>query len=154
MVTTPWMLLVDGDEIWNEAGLRALMEYTVPDGKTVCMVNARNVRLCDGRPMRAEGWSADRLFAPGIRWDKCCEFPFQSYSLNDTFDRNLVHYIEHGDVWFWHVRHLVRSSKDADSFFRMEKLGYFPYSGPYTELPADWCGQVESDWPNPYLGVT
>jgi glycosyltransferase involved in cell wall biosynthesis len=153
MVTTDWMLLVDGDEIWNEAGLRALMEYTVPDGKRVCMVNARNVRLCDGRPMRAEGWSADRLFAPGIRWDKRCEFPFQSYSLNDTFDRNLVHYIEQPDVWFWHVRHLVRSSKDTESYFRMEKLGYFPYNGPYEELPSDWCGQVEPSWPNPYLNA-
>jgi len=126
----------------------------VPDGKTVCMVNARNVRPRDNHAMRAEGWSADRLFAPGIRWDKNQTYPDQSYGLHSHLDKGLVHYIELPEIFFWHVRHLRRSSQDNDAFYRIHKAGYFPYSGEYTELPADWCGAVRTDWQNPYLVIT
>jgi len=151
MVQSDWMLLVDGDEIWTDDALLALRDYPDPEGKRVCVINARNVREYGGSIMRADGWSADRLFGKGVRWNVRHDYPFQSYGLSSHLKDNLVHYIEDPAIWFWHVRHLTRSSQDNEACFRAEKIGYFPYNGSYEELPQNWMGEVNPTWPNPYL---
>jgi glycosyltransferase involved in cell wall biosynthesis len=153
MVTTHWMLLVDGDEIWTEPCLRALLENLPSDDKHVGMVTGRNIAFHDGKLMLRDLWSADRLFAPGIRWDKNTSYPFQSYGLSSELSDGLVYYVPDQRVFFWHTRHVARSSKDNETFFRVHKQGYFPYDGPYSELPVDWLTDINPIYDNPYFGA-
>lgn len=151
-VETPWMLLVDGDEIWQERQLCGMLEQFNPrHDDEVGIVNARNLAWVpdNNKLMERDGFAADRLFARHVRWDVRCDYPFQSHGLEN---RN-VYYNDFYVAWFWHTRHVQRSPNDEDTFFRDEKRGYYPYDGPYTELPFDWLGDVCKQWPNPYLDI-
>lgn len=146
---TEWMFLVDGDEIWRKDQLQRLLDLSVADDKLVIMTVGRNLTVVSGRLMEREKWSADRLFRPSVRWDKRTDYPFESHDLEEKLFKNQVQYT---DAYFWHTRHLTRSSRDTEAFFRARKRGYFPYSGPYYELPPDWLGEL-GPFPNPYVGV-
>jgi hypothetical protein len=146
---TKWMFLVDGDEIWREAELAKLLAYEPAPSKTVLMVVGHNLTHHDGKLMAREKWSADRLFAPDVRWHLRTDYPFESHGLEERASKGQVDYV---GAFFWHTRHLTRSAKDDEAFFRAEKRAYFPYNGPYTDLPNGWLGEI-GPFPNPYLGV-
>ena len=153
MVTTPWMLLVDGDEIYSAAALETMLR-TVPDPEKydVGMVNGRNLMLVNEISLaEREGFAADRLFSKNVSWDMRTDYPFQSHDLEARCRSGRVSYFSFEEVYFWHTRHLVRSSKDEDAFFRTEKIDYFAADGGPRGLPDGWLGSVESEWPNPYL---
>ncbi len=151
IVPTDWMLLVDGDEVWGKQQLRALTEITPPPDTLVGMCNGRNLVNANGKLMEREGFSADRLFYRTVRWNVRRDYPFQSHGLDDKWKRNQVFHSNFEQSYFWHVRHLQRSSQDDRAFFRNTKQGYFPDAGNHRELPEDWLGEVDYSWPNPYL---
>lgn len=148
-----WMLLVDGDEIWGETQLRALLEIEPIAGTLVGMCNGRNVTTENGQMREREGFSADRLFASPVRWLRRTDYPFQSHGLEDKVHRGLVFHTNFERSYFWHVRHLDRSSRDAETFYRSRKFKFFGTGVVRRELPADWIGEI-GPWPNPYLGVS
>jgi glycosyltransferase involved in cell wall biosynthesis len=151
-VGTQWMLLVDGDEIWREAQLRALLSTKITEGCTVGMINNRNLAVHGDTLMERDGFAADRLFDPSVRWDLRSDYPFQSHGLETKARIGAIHQLDFNEVFCWHTRHLERSPHDDQAYFRTIKQGYFPYDGPYREIPADWLGEI-GPWPNPYLGV-
>lgn len=148
---THWMFLVDGDEIWREDKLQKLLQQEIPDNTEVIMTGAKNIEDVEGKLQLREHDTAnmDRLFAPSIHWNRT-DYPFESYGLNGTFPMEKVHYAPADQVYEWHVRHTLRSSLNGHAFFREEKKGYFPYNGPYGDLPEDWL-DVNSNFLNPYL---
>lgn len=155
MAQTDWMLLVDGDEIWSEPELRALLEMPeeVYAGKQVGFVNGRTVDVRDGRLVERPGMCADRLFYRDVVWDKRTDYPFQSHGLEARIAAGKTFYTNFHSSYYWHVRHLRRSSKDEEAYFRVRKANYFPYSGSVWELPADWIKNVNHRYYNPYLVV-
>lgn len=147
--TTKWMFLVDGDEIWREDQLRLLLAHEPTPNKTVIMVVGRNLAERNGVLVEREKWSADRLFGPDVRWHLRTDYPFESHGLEERASKGQVDYV---GAYFWHTRHLIRSDKDSEAYFRQRKRNYFPYDGPYHDLPPDWLGEL-GPFPNPYLGV-
>jgi hypothetical protein len=118
------------------------------------MCNGRTVDTLNGTPKERsqDGFSADRLFAASVRWLRRTDYPFQSHGLQEKSRAGQVFHTNFERSYFWHVRHLTRSSKNGEAFYRARKHGFFPYNGPYRDLPADWLGEI-GPWPNPYLGV-
>ncbi|MHA2065511.1 MAG: glycosyltransferase, partial [Candidatus Thorarchaeota archaeon] len=57
-IDTEWMLLVDGDEIWGQSQLEALLDIEPQGGWLVGMCNGRNLMDADGTLMEREGFSA------------------------------------------------------------------------------------------------
>lgn len=153
IVQTEWMLLVDGDEIWGRPQLEALKNIEPEDDKLVGMCNGRNLMVVDGVLKEREGFSADRLFRRGVVWDKRGDYPFQSHGLEGKASLGQVFHTNFDISYFWHVRHLMRSSKDGEASYRIVKKDYFPNPALCRELPADWLTDVSPDYPNPYLGV-
>ncbi len=144
---TEWLFLLGGDEIWREDQLRKLVELEVPDEKLVVMTAGRNLTIQDGSLVERDGFSADRLFRPSVKWTKT-DYPFEGHGLQDKVEAGQLIYT---DAYFWHVRHLVRSSRDDDAFFRDRKRQYYPWDGPLKEIPEDWLGEL-GPFTNPYVG--
>lgn len=156
LVQTPWMFLVDGDEIWRESQLMGLVEglpYAPADPRNVYMTSGLALEFHDGRIMQrlGDGMCADRIFGPGTYWNMRRDYPFQSHGLDQKFRNGLVRYSNFERSYYWHVRHLQRSSKDAETFYRETKRGYYPWSGPWVEVTPDWIGEINEGYPNPYL---
>jgi len=149
MCETHWMMLVDGDEIWRTDQLKRLLTIKVPDDTEVIMVTGRNLTHQNGSLVQRDTFSADRLFSPVVRWGRT-DYPFESHFLEKRVERGVVAYLP---VWFWHTRHLQRSSQGDAAYFRQQKRDYFPYDGPFTPLPDEWLGKI-GKYPNPYLRVT
>jgi len=143
-IKTEWMFKVDGDEIWPEDQLQALLATDISDNVDVVMVKARNLGEHKGAVLERDSFSADVLFRPHIYWHKK-NYPFEGYDQ----PAKVLHY---APAWYWHTRHLVRSSKDSEAFARDMKRGYFPWDGPLKKMPPAWLGEL-GPYPNPYLGV-
>lgn len=146
-IETEWMFLVDGDEIWTHAQLEALLALDVPAEKQVVMALGLNLTEKDGVIFQRDKWNADRLFRPSVKWDMTL-YPFESHNLYDKADAGQLIYTE---AFFWHVRHLRRSSKDGEAFYRAEKRGYYPWDGELTPIPVDWLGEL-GPHENPFTG--
>jgi len=154
-IDTPWMLLVDGDEIWREAQLRRMLEEFDPTPDLeVGLVIGRNQAVVSGQLMeRGDQGCYDRLFSPAVKWDYRQDYPFQSHGLEQRIEAGRAHYLNSAEVWFWHMRHVPRSPNEDAAYFRETKRSYYPYDGEYTPIPADWLGEISSKYPNPFLGV-
>lgn len=81
------------------------------------------------------------------------EYPFEGYGQHNLAAQGLLHYLDGNHFYYWHVRHCLRSSLDGDTYFRGAKMGYYPYSGAYEDLPFDWLGEQLFETPNPYVKV-
>jgi glycosyltransferase involved in cell wall biosynthesis len=138
MVEADWMLLVDGDEIWQEDQLRALAGTPAPEGMLVGMCNGRNLMQRDDVLYEREGFSADRLFARDVRWNARLDYPFQSHGLEKKCAEARVFHTNFELSYFWHVRHLPRSSKDAETYYRTKKKDFFPSPGRMEPLQEGW----------------
>lgn len=150
LISTEWMFLVDGDEIWREDILRKFIDIT-PGDCPVIMVGGRNIDVREGVMMERTNDIAnyDRLFRRGLHWTG--EYPFQGYGLNETVSLASVHYVDAQDIFHWHVRNTVRSSDNVKAHFRKTKADFFPYSGPYNPMPKNWLGEIATQWHNPYV---
>jgi glycosyltransferase involved in cell wall biosynthesis len=149
---THFAFTVDSDEIWRIPQLQRMLEYEVPDDTEVVMIGARQVQDVNGKLMLRSNDLANRdgLVSPAVRWGKI-EYPFEGHDLTARLARGVVFYISALEVYEYHMRHTVRSSKDAETYARMGKLGYFPYDGPFEEMPEGWLGEIDTRFPNPYI---
>lgn len=149
---THFMFIVDADELWFKKNLLKIFDHEVKPDTGVIMLGLANVEDVKGKLMlRSNDYSnRDALFAPDIKWLKT-DYPFESYGLTDYFPMERVHYINAHDVFAYHLRHSIRSSRDDAVYYRKHKYNYFPYNGPYEELPENWIGEVNVALPNPYL---
>lgn len=151
LITTEWMFLVDGDEIWRENILRKFIDIT-PGDHPVIMVGGRNIDVIEGKMMERTEDTAnyDRLFRRGLQWTG--EYPFQGYGLNDTISSTGVYYVDVKEIYHWHVRNTVRSSHNTKAHFRKTKADFYPYVGrPYNPMPENWLGEIATQWHNPYV---
>lgn len=147
---THWMFLVDGDEIWLEDQLIKLVNYEFPK-VDVGMILTKECEDVDGQlKLRSNDLSnRDRIFSPEVFWN-ALSYPFEGYDLVGQFiDKGRGHYIP--DIFAYHVRHSNRSSKNSDAFFRQRKYDYYPYKGPWENLPEDWLGEINPEIRNPYV---
>lgn len=152
---THWMMIVDSDELWPKRNLLKIFDQEVGDTIGVIMLGLANVEDIDGKLMlRSNDYSnRDALFSPDIKWTRT-DYPFESYGLAGGFPWERVHYLNAHEYYAYHLRHTVRSSRNGAVYFRQEKYNYFPYQGPWEELPIDWLGEINFDLPNPYLFQT
>lgn len=149
---THWMMICDSDEIWRKENLLKIFDHEVKPDTGVVMLGLANVEDVDGKIMlRSNDYSnRDGLFAPDIQWTRT-DYPFESYGLSGHFPIERVHYLNAHQIYAYHVRHTIRSSRNNAVYFREDKYNYFPYSGPWEELPEDWIGTINPDIINPYL---
>lgn len=133
--TTPFFLILDGDEIWPEESIKKMVETAqmLPENKIAIVCRTRN---CVGDawhylPEEAgqyhlagqKGHLSMRLFrnVPGLLLSG--QYPLESYiyggrSLNDQNDK-----LEFVDVWYLHTTHLPRSSSNIPVLgFRRKKF--------------------------------
>jgi glycosyltransferase involved in cell wall biosynthesis len=149
-VDTDWMLLVDGDELWQKLQLYQIISIakTVRPGTECVMFHGRNVNFKAGRLVEGDGFYADRLFSRDVRWDRV-GYPFESHGLDD---RDKAGKVARGNpsVFFWHVRDLMRSSKDGDAYYRREKINLYKFDGQYKTLLPNWI-RADNEYNNPYF---
>lgn len=151
--STPYMFLIDGDEIYTEAVLHKMLTFEVSDKAEVIMLGSWNVEEVEGQlKLRTNDLAnKDSLFTPTVRWT-ALDYPFEGYGLGAEYvDQGKAVYLPAPEVYSWHMRHTRRSSKNWEAYFRKDKMNYYPYKGPWEELPQDWLGQVNPLFPNPYL---
>lgn len=148
LVDTHWMFLVDGDEIWTQPQLEALLASDIAAGIKVVMAGNNNVEDVNGQlKIRTHDMAnKDILFAPDVTWTRT-DYPFEGYGLANTLPMTQVQYLPADKVFAYHMRHTQRSSQQA--FFRDEKYGYFPYDKGWHELPVNWVSKAH--YANPYL---
>lgn len=153
---THWMALVDADEIYRKDDLLKFIDQEVEDHIEVVMITLSNVEDVNGKLMyRTHDYqNKDFLFCPNIRWTKT-DYPFEGFRLHEDYiATGKAFYIPKDILCGWHLRHSIRSSRDAFAYHRKEKFNYFPYQGPWSELPEDWLGEINYDIINPYLTET
>jgi glycosyltransferase involved in cell wall biosynthesis len=150
---THWMLLSDGDEVYRKNDLLRLLQQQIEDHIKIVMITLSNVEDVNGKLMyRTHDYqNKDFLFSPEIRWSKT-DYPFEGYRLHEDYiDTGRAYYVPKDVLCGWHMRHTVRSSRNDAAFYRNHKYNFFPYQGPWSELPEDWLGEINLDFPNPYL---
>lgn len=151
VLATPYMFLVDGDEIWPRDQIQIVKKYveTIDPNLECCMVTGRNVfpnkdnslfESLDGN------MSSDRVFRKDVRWVEL-EYPFEGHDLDGKVKRGVVGQIP---AYYWHTRHLLRSSKEQDAYFRDKKRSYYKPAGERVPIPRNWMGQKVLTFPNPY----
>lgn len=155
--STHFMFIVDGDEIWREDKLHNLLNQEVQDGIDVVMVAGWNVEDVGGKLMLRTHDLANRdgLFSPNIHWHRT-DYPFESYGLHDVYlPAGKVQYFPARECFAWHMRHTLRSPKNWETYFRKDKLNYYPYGGTPTQtfedMPEGWLGEIDCRFTNPYL---
>ena len=121
MTKTPWILLMDGDEIWPEKNLKNLIQAIKQCGpKTIALVNkTRNVvgdiyhYLPESKGHYQIGpWSGHLNIRairnlPGLIVKG--EYPDEWYELNGKKIQDQPEKLKFADIWYLHTTHLKRS---------------------------------------------
>jgi len=150
---TKWMMLIDADEIYSLDMLNKLIQEEIPEDKIIMLGTCELQDVNGVMKIRQNDFvNRDRIFPEWVRWPKT-DYPFESHYLENSIKAGKVHYIDARKIFAWHVRHSVRSSKNTEAYFREQKYNYFPYSGPFEDLPEGWIEEIDRRFPNPYLGV-
>lgn len=147
---TPWVLQVDGDEIWLQDKLETVLNTEIDDSIASGFVHVQNVLWEGGRFVLADGISQHRLHRRDAKWHG--EYPFES---TDDFSAEQVIYFLNGPHAY-HTRYLIRSSHDAMTYMRLEKLQYFDPRERAIYQPIDLFAEVGQPTliSNPYLEKT
>lgn len=153
VISPSYMLLVDGDEIYPETELVKIKEFvkTLDPKYEVCMTTGRNVfQREDGSLFESLSGNmyADRIFRPDVRWTNL-DYPFEGHELEEKVARGVV---KDTPFWYWHTRHLLRSSKEQDAYFRETKRSYYKPAGKEVPIPHGWHGEKIMTFQNPYDG--
>lgn len=123
-----FIFLCDGDELYNEAALRWVAEEGMPPGKALGFTAGANVEERDGRMYQLAGQAGMTGRTAVIRVDDLWsgEYPFEGPSDFNRPER--FHYFGAPAGMRYHHLHLhrcVRSSRDADVPYRMQKRFQF-----------------------------
>jgi glycosyltransferase involved in cell wall biosynthesis len=149
ITTSPWFMLVDGDEVWPRRNLLQLikaMKSARPS--TIALVN--RTRNCIGDIYHYLPESKGRyqigpwqghLNIRAIRNIKSLkvigEYPLESYTFNNQPLQNLVNRLEFVDTWYLHLTHLPRSGW-RHQFNVIDRLKKFKFWGQRLTLtPAE-----------------
>jgi glycosyltransferase involved in cell wall biosynthesis len=136
---TPWNLIVDGDELYEDEMFDDIAEYEVPPGKIVGFTSMCSVDFVDGQYVLLQDmFSRLALHPKGTIYQG--EYPFESPgSFADPSNFFYVPTRKHA----YHLHRLVRSPLDEKVFMRKDKQFTFslqnvtvPIAGPVT-LPFD-----------------
>lgn len=150
---THWMHLVDGDEIYREDKLRNILSHQVEDQVEVIMLGIWQVEEVNGKLQLRTNDLANRdgLMGPNIRWN-ALSYPFEGYGLVENYiSQGKGAYLPARECYAWHMRHTLRSSKNWETFFRKDKINFYPYAGPFEDMPEGWLGPIDTRFANPYL---
>lgn len=150
---THWMFLVDGDEIYREDKLHNILNQEVNDGVEVVMLGIWQVEDVGGvlKVRTNDLANRDGLFAPGIHWN-AQHYPFEGYGLVENYiEKGKGQYFPARECYAWHMRHTLRSPKNWETYFRKDKINFYPYSGPFEDMPEGWLGEIDCRYANPYL---
>ena len=133
--TTPWFLLVDGDEIWKEKEIIKLLDLTKSlPSQTLAVVNQTrevvgdiwhylpqqfgkynffdkaghyNIRLMRNYPFSLEG-----------------AYPNESYSINGNSINQIKEKLSYSDSWYLHASHLKRTSNTKETVLGRRRYMY------------------------------
>jgi glycosyltransferase involved in cell wall biosynthesis len=119
--TTDWFMILDGDEVWTDRGMEESKQAIKQAGEMECLISP--FYLCVGDIFHASSRGAytirgsvvhatPRFFkrAPGLRWSG--EYNHDAVvdaEGQNVFEKDQVRFLKEK---FWHVSHLLRSSKD------------------------------------------
>lgn len=145
--STPWILQVDGDELWIREKLEECLSLDLCelDGFHTGFVHVHNILWQDGQFILADGISQHRLHRKDAEW--LGEYPFESTT--DFGEKAL--YFE-GGPHAYHTRYLQRSSCDNETYMRVEKQKYFDPSKRSWDKPVDLFGELGLPrYYNPYV---
>lgn len=150
---THWQFLIDMDEIWREDKLHNVLKHEIADEVEVVMLAGWNVQDVDGKLKLRTNDLANRdgLMGPNIRWN-ALSYPFEGYGLVENYiSQGKGAYLPARECFAWHMRHTLRSSKNWETFFRKDKINFYPYAGPFEDMPEGWLGPIDTRFANPYL---
>ena len=131
---TPWILQIDGDELWSKDKLIEVLNTEIPDDIDTGFVHVHNI-IYDKGFVLADGISQHRLHRRDAHWHG--EYPFES-----TSDFNGKKFYFPNGPHAYHTRYLARSSRDAETFMRREKQSYFDPQARALNEPIDLFGKV------------
>jgi len=147
-VATPWILQIDGDELWIQEKLKGVL-YTDMDDSNIStgFIHAHNVLWRNDGFLLANGISQHRLHRKDAEWHG--NYPFESTT---AFGQTALYFL--GGPHAYHVRYLERSAYDAQTYMRVEKQAYFdPDNKNSWNKPVDLFGELGlPQYYNPYVG--
>lgn len=148
LVETPWILQIDGDELWAAVKLEDVLATDMDDYPHIVtgFAHVHNVIWRDSQFILANGISQHRLHRKDAKW--VGEYPFES-----TVDfGNKALYFE-GGPHAYHARYLERSSLDKQTYMRVVKQKYFnPDNKNSWNKPVDLFSELGlPDYENPYV---
>lgn len=132
--TTPWFMLLDGDEIWPEKNLHTLLHAAATaDKHIVALVN--RTRNCIGDIYHylpeskghyhikdVTGHLNIRLIKNVSNLKVIGEYPLEAYTLNGQPIQKLEDKIEFVDTWYLHTTHLPRSTNKSAASTVIDRL--------------------------------
>ncbi len=149
--TTPWFMLLDGDEIWPQENLSKLL-HAAAQASTDTLAFFTRTRNCVGDIYHYLPESAGRYHikditghlntrlirkTPGLK--VVGEYPLEAYTLHDTSIQDLTSKIKFVDTWYLHATHLSRSTQksgESSVIDRLQKRKFrFGLKMTKTELP-------------------
>ena len=144
--TTPWFMLLDGDEIWPEKNLHTLLHAaTTADNTTIAFIN--KTRNCIGDIFHYLPASTGHYHIKGltghlnIRLIKNIpglkvmgDYPLEAYTLNGQPIQQLKDRIEFVDTWYLHTTHLPRSTHKSTTSTVIDRLSKRKFWRPSLKL--------------------
>jgi glycosyltransferase involved in cell wall biosynthesis len=150
--TTPWFMLLDGDEIWPRPNLLQLLTAATKN-KPETLAFFTRTRNCVGDIYHYLPKSAGRYQIKGVTGHLNIrlirkvpglkivgEYPLEAYTLEDTPIQNLESRIQFVDTWYLHATHLPHSTSILSTAHVIDRLGKLKFWRPglkmsQTELP-------------------
>lgn len=142
----PWILQVDGDEIWTRTGIDATLGVDMDDYPGGFVTHQNVVFLEDGWHY-ANRTSHMRIHRSDEVWIR--QYPYETTMSTQKGLR--YYYLDVLKVMGYHMRFVERSSKDAETYARMSKFGCF--GDPPVYEPFDLFKVIGTPrYTNPYWG--
>lgn len=157
---TPWFMLLDGDEVWTEASLQSVFTaLTSLDNQVIGVFTRVKIPVGDLFHLQEEragryslggrvGHYNMRFYRKKKNFHWMGTYPLEAYvdeygkAINDQKDK-----IYFADAFYWHLTHLLRSSKDDHRKFKRE-VGT-PTSK--RELPQVFFQERPASIPSPWV---
>jgi len=146
LVKTPWILQIDGDELWIREKLEKVLHIDIDNYDIATgFVHVHNVLWQNGQFILADGISQHRLHRKDAKW--LGEYPFESTT---DFSKSALYF--EGGPHAYHTRYLKRSSCDNETYMRVEKQKYFNPRKRSLDKPVDLFGELGlPQYYNPYI---
>ncbi len=126
LTSTDWFMILDGDEVWTDKGMKEVLHIISENSLVECVVAP--FHLCVGDVFHEtirnggfdvlgrRGHHSPRVFkiCNGIKWGGDYELDLLYNSKNEVFyNKENTYFLINK---YWHLTHLPRSSKDQDDY--------------------------------------